>query len=231
HLLTHTSGLPAHRQYHKNKLNKEAIFDAINQEQLVAPVNSEVLYTDLGFMLLFRIVEKVTEQSFDTFLQEQFFQPLGMTETEYVQALNDYKIGVVHDENSESMGCISGHAGLFSCLNDLTCFARMMENDGVYNGKRFLSKAALRLSRANITAFSEEHRGLGWIRKSPYLASCGDYFSEESYGHTGFTGTSIWFDPIIQLNIILLTNSVHYGRHNHMIRLRPLLHNIIRSYF
>lgn len=245
HLLTHTSGLPAHRQYHKNKLNKEEILDAINQEQLVAPVNSEVLYTDLGFMLLFRIVEKVTEQSFDTFLQEQFFQPLGMTETgfcpsfhqnryaatEYVQALNDYKIGVVHDENSESMGGISGHAGLFSCLNDLTCFARMMENDGVYNGKRFLSKAALRLSRANFTAFSEEHRGLAWMRKSPYLASCGDYFSEESYGHTGFTGTSIWFDPIIQLNVILLTNSVHYGRHNHMIRLRPLLHNIIRSYF
>src|SRR5699024_2092685 len=64
HILTHTSGLPAHRQYHKNKLNTAAIFDGINQEQLVAPVNSEVLYTDLGFMLLFRIVEKVTEQSF-----------------------------------------------------------------------------------------------------------------------------------------------------------------------
>src|SRR5699024_869003 len=113
----------------------------------------------------------------------------------------------------------------------LTCFARMMESDGVYKGKRFLSKAALRLSRANITAFSEEHRGLGWMRKSAYLASCGDYFSDESYGHTGVTGTSIWFDPMIQLNVILLPNSGHYGRYNHMIRLRHLLHNIIRSYF
>src|SRR5699024_2942172 len=211
HLLTHTSGLPAHRQYHKDQLNKEGILDAINQEQLVAPINSEVLYTDLGFILLFRIVEKVTEQSFDTFLQEHFFQTLGMTETgfcpsfhqnryaatEYVRALNNYKMGIVHDENSESMGGISGHAGLFSSLNDLTCFARMMENDGVYNGKRFLSKAALNLSRANFTAKSEEHRGLAWMRKSPCLASCGDYFSEESYGHTGFTGTSIWFDPTI----------------------------------
>src|SRR5699024_7676245 len=194
---------------------------------------------------LFRIVEKVTEQSFDIFLQKQFFQPLGMTETgfcpsfhqnryaatEYVKALNDYKIGVVHDENSESLGDISGHAGLFSCLNDLTCFARMMVNDGIYNIKRILYKAVLRLSHANITAFSEYHCGLRWMSNNPHLASCGDYFSEESYGHTCFTGTSIWFDPIIQLNVILLTNSVHYGRHNHMIRLRPLLHNIIRSYF
>src|SRR5699024_12494006 len=81
HLLTHTSGLPAHRQYNKNKLNKEAIFDAINQEQIVAPVNSEVLYTELGFMLLHHIVEEVTEESVETCLAEQVFQPLGMTET------------------------------------------------------------------------------------------------------------------------------------------------------
>lgn len=245
HLLTHTSGLPAHRQYYKENLDKETIWHRINQEELVQPIGSNVLYSDLGFILLYHIIEKVTEQPFDIFLTDQFYTPMGMNETsfrpsfnreryaatEYSEKLNDYKFGIVHDDNAESMGGISGHAGLFSTLPDLIRFTQMIENEGTYNGKRILSSAALRLARSNFTGFSEEHRGLGWVHKSPVLTSCGDYFSDESYGHTGFTGTSIWFDPSIHLNVILLTNRVHYGRHPHILRLRPRLHNIIRSYF
>lgn len=245
HLLTHTSGLPAHRQFYKERLNKDEILNEINSEKLVALTGLEVIYSDLGFILLYHIIEKVTEQPFGIFLQDYFYTPLGMTETsfcpafykeryaatEYSERLNDYKFGLVHDDNAESMGGISGHAGLFSTIDDLTHFAQMIENDGIYNGEQFLSAAALKLARSNFTEFSAEHRGLGWMRKSPMLASCGDYFSTESYGHTGFTGTSMWFDPTVGLNVILLTNRVHYGRQPHIIRLRPRLHNIIRKYF
>lgn len=245
HLLTHTSGLPAHRQYYKESFTKSDIIDSIEQEKLVTPAGSNVLYSDLGFITLYRIIEKVTKQPLDAFLTDQFYTPLGMTETgfcpsfnreryaatEYSDKLKDYKFGIVHDDNTESMGGMSGHAGLFSTMDDLTRFAQMIENDGTYNGRRFLSSTALRMARSNFTKFSDEHRGLGWMRKSPALISCGVYFSNESYGHTGFTGTSIWFDPTIHVNVILLTNRVHYGRQSPINRLRPRLHNIIRSYF
>ena len=245
HLLTHTSGLPAHRSFYEEKMNREQILHHINQEQLVTPAGTEVDYSDLGFILLYQVVEKVTGQRFEDFLQEHFFSPLGMAETgfkptfekeryaatEFSESLGDYKRGIVHDENTESMGGISGHAGLFSTLADLTPMVRMIENDGEYDGRWYLSTSSLALARTNFTPNSVEHRGLGWMRKSPTLASCGDYFSPESYGHTGFTGTSIWFDPTVDLNVILLTNRVHYGRHPHLIRLRPRLHNIIRQYF
>ena len=107
----------------------------------------------------------------------------------------------------------------------------MIENKGVFNGKRILSQSSIDLSRRNFSPFDSEFRGIGWILKSPSSSSCGDFFHEDSYGHTGFTGTSIWFDPSIKLSIILLTNRVHYGRKDPIIRLRPRLHNIIRSHF
>ncbi|MFD1414429.1 serine hydrolase domain-containing protein [Oceanobacillus jeddahense] len=245
HLLTHTSGLPAHREYYKEELTKGSIINEIEQEELIGPIGANVVYSDLGFILLYHIIEKVTDQLFNQFLSEQFYKPLGMTETgfcptfnreryattEYSEKLNDYKFGIVHDDNAESMSGMSGHAGLFSTIEDLTRFTQMIENEGIYNGKRLLTSAALKLARSNFTESNEDHRGLGWMRKSPTFASCGDYFSNESYGHTGFTGTSIWFDPSVHLNIILLTNRVHFGRDPHIIRLRPRLHNIIRSYF
>ena len=96
-------------------------------------------------------------------------------------------------------------------------------------GRGFYLKLPLNWSRNNYTSFDSEHRGLGWILKSAAFSSCGDFFSPSSYGHTGFTGTSIWFDPEIKLHVILLTNRVHFGRQDHILRLRPRLHNIIRS--
>lgn len=245
HLLTHTSGLPAHRSFYKENLTTDEIIQRIHQEKLVDPPESKVSYSDLGFILLYHLVEHVTDQPFEVFLAEQFYEPLGMNETgfqptfrqeryaatEYSETRGDYKQGVVHDENAESMGGISGHAGLFSTIDDLTKWVKMIENEGEIDGERYLSESALTLARTNFTAWSDEHRGLGWMMKSPTRASCGDYFRSSSYGHTGFTGTSIWFDPTVNLNVILLTNRVHYGRQPHMIRLRPRLHNLIRRYF
>lgn len=244
-LLTHTSGLRSHRAFHAEKLSVDEILSEIYADENQSPVGSEVVYSDLGLMTLYRVVEVVTGVEFSQFLEREFFGPLDMTETgfnpsfekkrfaatEYCDQLGDYKRGIVHDENCEAMGGISGHAGLFSTVKDLGRFAEMLEKGGLYNGRRFLSEASLKLARQNFTPWASEHRGLGWQLKSPEFSSCGDYFSDQSYGHTGFTGTSLWIDPAVNLRVILLTNRVHYGRQPHIIRLRPRLHNLIRKYF
>lgn len=245
HLLTHTSGLPAHKQFYLEGLTTAQIVERICAETLEYPTGSKVIYSDLGLIMVYQIIEAVTGERIENFLLREIFEPLGMSETgynpsfdrnryaptEYNEKLRDYKHGIVHDDNTESMSGISGHAGLFSTLPDLQNYVSMIENGGVYKGKRILSQSSLELSRNNFTPFDSEYRGLGWVLKSPALASCGDLFSNGSYGHTGFTGTSIWIDPQVGLSVILLTNRVYYGRKPHMIRLRPRLHNVIRAYF
>ncbi|MEN2768666.1 serine hydrolase domain-containing protein [Ornithinibacillus xuwenensis] len=245
HLLTHTSGLPAHKPYFMNNLRTEEVLTSIYNEIPEYQPGEKVVYSDLGFIVLYQVIEKITGQRFEEVVQREILAPLEMHDTgfnpsfqkerfavtEYNEKLQDYKAGIVHDDNTESMGGISGHAGLFSTIDDLQKFCVMIENNGMYHGKRILSEASLRLSRKNYTSFDAEYRGLGWMLRSPTYASCGDYYAEESYGHTGFTGTSIWFDPEVALHVILLTNRVHFGRKPPILRLRPRLHNIIRSYF
>nr|WP_155669052.1 serine hydrolase domain-containing protein [Ornithinibacillus caprae] len=245
HLLTHTSGLPAHREYFREELNAEQVLERIYKQELGYATGGKVVYSDLGLITLYKVIEVITGKRFEQLVEGEILSPLKMNETmfnpsfkreryaatEYNEKLQDYKHGIVHDDNTEFMGGISGHAGLFSTVHDLQNFATMIENEGVFNGKQILSEAALRLSRKNYTSFDSEFRGLGWILKSPDYSSCGDYFSDAAYGHTGFTGTSMWFDPEVDLHVILLTNRVHFGRKPPILRLRPRLHNIIRSYF
>jgi len=243
-LLTHTSGLTSHQKFYEESLNKEEIFERIYEEELEYEPGTEVVYSDLGFILLARIVEIAADTRFENLVQKELFEPLGMEETgylpdfsseryaatEYSDALGTYKLGTVHDENANALGGVSGHAGLFSTIADLNKFATMIENKGKYKDRQILSPHAISLSKKNFTSFADDFRGLGWQRQSQGT-SAGDYFDESSYGHTGFTGTSIWFDPTVDLNVILLTNRVHYGRQNHINRLRPRLHNLIRQHF
>lgn len=243
HLLTHTSGLPAHIPFHLEALHTEQILQRIYGQELVAQPGERVIYSDLGLITLYKIIETLTGEKFEAYVKKEIFDSLNMKETgfnpsfernryaatEYSEKLGEYKNGIVHDENTESMGGISGHAGLFSTIHDLANFTKMIENNGMFEGKRVLSEASIALSRKNYTPFDSEYRGLGWILKSPAFSSCGDFFSSSSYGHTGFTGTSIWFDPRIKLHVILLTNRVHFGRQDAILRLRPRLHNIIRT--
>lgn len=245
HLLTHTSSMAAHRNFYLENLNCDEVMDEIFLERLNDPLGSKVIYSDLGFITLYKLIEAVTNEDFTEFVDREIFKPLGMTDTsfnpsypkeryaatEYSEKLKEYKRGIVHDDNTESMGGVSGHAGLFSTINDLQKFAMMIENNGVHEGEAILSERAVELSKRCYTSFDSEHRGIGWILKSPTYSSCGDYFSEDSYGHTGYTGTSMWFDPENELHVILLTNRVHFGRKDPIIRLRPRLHNIIRSHF
>lgn len=244
YLLTHTSGLPAHRPLHLEAATTDEVMEKIYDEPLAYPSGHKVVYSDLNFITLYKVAGAVTGENFERFIAREVFMPLEMHETgfnpsfakvryaatEYNESLQAYKCGVVHDENAEAMDGVSGHAGLFSTMTDLQKFALMIENGGTYKGKRILSEAVLAMSRKNYTPFDSEYRGLGWVIKSPVYASCGDLFSDKACGHTGFTGTSMWFDPEAELHVILLTNRVHFGRHPHMNRLRPRLHNIIRSH-
>ncbi|MFD1735435.1 serine hydrolase domain-containing protein [Bacillus salitolerans] len=243
HLLTHTSGLPSHKQYYIEGLNKEQIYERIYQQELEVPMGKKVIYSDLGLIVLYNLIERITGETFERFSKREIFDPLDMTETcfnprfakdrfaatEYSEKLTDYKHGIVHDENTESMGGISGHAGLFSSVRDIANFAEMVENNGIFRGRRILSGPSLEIARLNYTEFDVEGRGLGWQLKGKGRAACGDLFSEDSYGHTGFTGTSIWFDPTVKLHVILLTNRVHFGRNEEILRIRPRLHNLIRA--
>lgn len=244
HLLTHTSGLPSHRPYHLEQHNASQIIESVCVEELSAPIEERIIYSDLNFILLYHIIEQITNKPFPEFVSEEIFKPLGMNETmflphfskerfaptEYFDHIQDYKCGVVHDENAESMGGVSGHAGLFSTIDDLAKYCLMIEREGLNECSTFLSKVTLKLTRRNFTPYDpHEFRGLGWILKGPKQSSCGDLFSTNSYGHTGFTGTSIWFDPDEELHVILLTNRVHLGRKSPIIRLRSRLHNIIRA--
>lgn len=244
HLLTHTSGLKARYPFDEDHLTARQILEQIYVDEQETPIGQNVIYSDLGMIALYKVIETVTQEDFSAFVQKNIFEPLNMYETtfnptypkeryaatEFSKKHGDYKRGIVHDENAEAMGGVSGHAGLFSTVRDLSKFATMIENDGLYQGRRILSRAGLKLSQQNFTPWAKEYRGLGWMLKSPVYSSCGDYFSKTSFGHTGFTGTSIWFDPEVKLRIILLTNRVHYGRKDHILRLRPCLHNIVRAF-
>ncbi|WP_062353969.1 serine hydrolase domain-containing protein [Bacillus kwashiorkori] len=244
HLLTHTSGLTAHRPYYLDCQSREEVLAKIYEETPVEKIGEKVIYSDLGFILLSKVIEVISGMKFEKFVQNNIFQPLEMLETgfnlpfakerfavtEKSRFTNKFKAGTVHDDNAEAMGGVSGHAGLFATLADLEKFAAMIENDGVYFGKRILSKSVLQLAKNNFTYFdTNEYRGLGWQLKGPQYAPCGDLFSPKAFGHTGYTGTSIWFDPEINLHVIFLTNRVHIENKQEILSIRPKLHNLIRA--
>lgn len=240
-LLTHSSGLTAHRAYFERKLSAAEVLQEIVEEKLEYVPDKSVVYSDLGFILLMEIIEKVSGQKIDEYARQHLFGPMGMTDTgykpshdrqrfaptEYYDHLQGHKYGLVHDDNTEFMGGISGHAGLFSTMDDLSVFTDMLENNGVHNGKKILDAHWLALSRRNFTPFADESRGLAWQLKGSGASPAGDLMSESTYGHTGYTGTSFYIDPDKELTVMLLTNRVYFGRHLEMLRLRPRLHNII----
>jgi serine-type D-Ala-D-Ala carboxypeptidase len=221
-LLTHRSGLPAGRALWRTARNpQEARLQVIDTPLSCAPGRCFV-YSDLGPILLAMVVETVSGKGMDQFLAERVFEPLGMTSTFFrphasltsriapteVTPPRGYPIrGEVHDENAYALGGVAGHAGLFSTARDLSIFAQMMLNGGIYNGARILSDTTVAL-------FTKRHagtRGLGWDTANGALGA-GQYLNENAYGHTGFTGTSMWLDPEREMFVILLTNRVHAAR-------------------
>jgi beta-N-acetylhexosaminidase len=232
HLLSHSSGLEATALLYKEVRGKAAFVERIQAMDLVYPPGSKSIYSDLGIILLGKILEQVAGQPLDTFVRERVFEPLGMRDTMFnppaelrpriaPTELDPWRgrvvQGEVHDENAFAMGGVAPHAGLFSTAGDLARFAQMLLNGGVLDGRRIVSRETMGrfTHRAGIPS---SDRALGWDMKSAEGSSAGTLFSPRSFGHTGFTGTSIWIDPERQLFVILLTNRVHPTRENQLIR-------------
>lgn len=242
HLLTHTSGLPAHIPLYSLLGRREDAYNYIAGLSLEYEPGTKVVYSDLGFILLGRIAELVAGKPLDELAKELVFEPLGMRETafnpppelreraaatEHCKLRNRILKGEVHDENAWFMGGVAGHAGLFSTASDLALYAQMWLNRGSLGSARVLSPATVELATRNHTQGLNECRGLGWaLNCRP--CSCGDLMSPKAYGHTGFTGTSLWIDPAYELSVILLTNRVHPTRENQcLLRARRLIHNAV----
>jgi serine-type D-Ala-D-Ala carboxypeptidase len=223
-LLEHRSGLPAGRELWRIALTPEDARQAIISSPLECNPGRCYIYSDLGPDLLAFIVEAASGQKFDAFLQQRLFDPLSMQDTYFRPhwTLRDriapteltpprgYPLrGEVHDENAFVMGGVAGHAGLFSTATDLAVFAQMMLNRGEINGVRIVADSTVALFTENTA--SRGSRALGWDT-CDHDGSCGKYLSNTAYGHTGFTGTSLWIDPERNLFVILLTNRVHAAR-------------------
>ena len=242
-LLLHDAGLPAHRDFYKQAKGHEAVVALVATEPLVREPGKEVEYTDLGMILLGEIIERVTGEGLDKFAQDHIFDPLGMTNSFYNPAAKlrtriaptendtDFRkrllVGEVHDENAWALGGVSGNAGLFSTAGDVAIFAQMMLNGGIYEHHRVVSRSTVEKFTAR-QVIGTSARTLGWDVPTPPISSSGKYFSANSFGHTGFTGTSLWIDPDRDLFVILLTNRVNPTRTNEQIRqVRPALHDAV----
>jgi len=221
-LLTHTSGLPAGRDIWRIAQTPLEARALVLSTPLEGRPGAQYIYSDLGADVLGLLVEVVSGEPLDKFLNRRVFEPLGMNETMYRPADSlKYRIaptevtpprgyplrGEVHDENAYALGGVAGHAGLFSTAADLSVFAQMMLNGGEYNGVQIVSKPTVDLFVSR--AFG--HRALGWDTAEGDYGS-GRYLGPTAYGHTGFTGTSMWIDPEREMFVILLTNRVHAAR-------------------
>jgi CubicO group peptidase (beta-lactamase class C family) len=241
-LLLHNSGLPAFKPYYKMFNKAEDVLKDIYACKPEYPTGTQTVYSDLGIITLGKVIEKVTGEKLDVFAQKEIFNPLGMQNTMYnpPDSLKKYCApteydnywrhkqiqGEVHDETASLLGGVAGHAGLFSTAGDIAKVLQMLLQDGKFNGKRIIKPATVKLFTKRQSEKST--RALGWDTKSESGSSAGNLFSSDSYGHTGFTGTSVWTDPERNLFVIFLTNRVYPSRDNHKIyKVRPALHNAV----
>jgi beta-N-acetylhexosaminidase len=243
-LMTHTSGLPPFKEYWRTSTGKQDTLSRIFVEPLEYEPGTKVVYSDLGIILMAEIIQRLTGKPLDQLANEYIFGPLGMKNSMYTppkklwpeiaptevdnQLRHHLVQGEVHDENAFAIGGVSGHAGVFSTAPDLAAFCQMLLNGGVYAHNRILKRATL----AEFTtpqALAKNTRTLGWVAHSENgNGFSGHYFSAHSYGHTGFTGTSLWIDPEKDLFVVLLTNRVNPTRENMKIaQVRPAVHDAV----
>ena len=226
-LLTHTSGLPAWLPLYNVADTPEARIDAVYSVKPEAPPGTAYIYSDLGYITLGELVEEVTGKGLDEVIAETITEPLGMDDTmftppdslrhriaatEYEPWVNRGMVwGSVHDENAWSLGGVAGHAGLFSSSHDLAVFAQMLLNGGVYDGARVLQRDTVRTILTDFNSeFPESAHGLGFALGQHW--SMDAMTTPVTFGHTGYTGTSLVVNPMSHSFTILLANNVHPTR-------------------
>ena len=255
-LLLHRAGLPAFRRWFVEIHGRAAYVDAIANEPLESDPGTSTVYSDIGVMTLALILEEISGRPLDELLEDRLFGPLGMTDTGFRPAAARLRRiapteidprrggklhGRVHDENADAFGGVAGHAGLFSSARDLAAFAQFMLDGGVARAcdpslagtpcRRGRSVSERLIADTTLARFTTRWddtstRALGWDTPSD-RSSAGDWFSASSFGHTGYTGTSIWMDPENDLWVVLLTNRVNPTRENSKhVELRRAVHDL-----
>ncbi|MDQ6788371.1 MAG: beta-lactamase family protein, partial [Acidobacteriota bacterium] len=262
-LLTHTSGFAPDFDLREKWTGRDGMLAALYKEKLRQPAGTRFVYSDINFITLGEIVRRVRQQTFEGFAYFDFFKPLKMDDTKFVNAFLDDKTisqiqdfsckpinepfciskeqstriaptenikgqqsylggtfdgndgdqilrGKVHDPTAYRMGGIAGHAGLFSTGDDLARFCQMLLNGGILDGKRILSaQTVARMTAPIVVSEDGSTRGLGWDINTAFSSNRGELFPLGSFGHTGFTGTSIWIDRVSQTFVVFLSNRVH----------------------
>jgi CubicO group peptidase (beta-lactamase class C family) len=219
-LLTHNGGLEAGGNT-SGARGREQYLQVINARPLLYEPGTRMIYSDWDMILLQLVLERISGKTLVVLAAEKIFRPLGMTDTQFNPALSlrariaptevdnnrgGLLWGTVHDNNAYMMGGVAGHAGLYSTARDLAVFSLMMLNGGEWEGKRIARPSTI--SRWTARQGKESSRALGWDSPDGG-SSAGQFFSPWSYGHTGFTGTSIWIDPQKDLFVVVLTNAVN----------------------
>lgn len=251
HLLTHTSGLPPYVEPGGHAGVEKLFGRSLPTEKLVAyiaqlpktdPPGTALHYSCLGYITLAHIIKMVSGQDIAQFSQERIFAPLKMKHTFFCPPQGEVSrcvptevvdgkplIGIVHDPLARLQGGISGNAGLFSTADDLALFAEMMLHNGTYKGERILSPLTVSRMTSVWPKAAFSGRGLGWDLHSPQSSNGGDLFGPNSYGHTGYTGTSIWIDPDTETYIIFLTNRVHPDDKGAISAMRSRVANVVAA--
>jgi CubicO group peptidase (beta-lactamase class C family) len=238
-LLAHSSGLPAYEKLFLRAQTRGELLPAAFSTPLTADPGAKTEYSDIGFIILGIALERIAEESLDRFCQHEVFGPLAMMHSAFnppaawrasiPPTANDQSFrhriiqGEVQDENASVMGGVAGHAGVFASAEDLAIFAHAMFS----GGRPILRPETLSLFTRRESSPSGTSRALGWDTPSSPSQS-GKYFSSNSFGHLGYTGTSLWIDPERQLSIILLTNRTWPDCSNQAIKqLRPKFHDAV----
>lgn len=243
HLLTHTSGYESWRPFHlQGEPTKAEIINTILNAKLVYHPGDSSIYSDWNFILLAQIIEKISGLPLDQFANQEIYQPLGLKNTLFNPSARDLNTiapteldtvwrkrlvqGTVHDETAQLLGGVSGHAGLFSTIQDVSVLAQLLLNKGEFNGIRIFSPETVE-QFTKLSSF-KGLRGLGWDIKSPKgYTSAGTLMGPKTYGHLGFTGTSIWIDPEMGVGVIVLSNRVYPTRNNKRISaFRPKIYDL-----
>ena len=221
HLLTHQSGLTADNSLEDYRHGRREAVRRIMQLPLLSPPGERFRYSDVGFIVLGLLVEKVSGQPLDRFARENIFRPLGMDETTFnpgpelrrraaatEKREGRWMVGEVHDPRAYLLGGVAGHAGLFSTAEDLARYAQMMLGQGRLGPRRVLAPRTVEVMTRPYRV-SAGLRALGWDKLSPYSSNRGELMTPRAFGHGGFTGTGMWIDPGLDLYVIFLSNRLH----------------------
>ena len=237
-LLTHTSGL-GDIQLRPWQGMQTVISKAAAQKNRPRP-GSTFDYADINFILLGELVHRVSGKTLDAYCHDELYVPLGAHDTMFLPPENlidmiaptlGFTSGVVQDGTARRLGRVAGHAGLFSSASDLGRFARMILGGGSIDGTRILSERVVaQMTAPYFCSNARIVRGLGWDMASPFSAPRGSFFSDTSFGHTGYSGSSIWMDPQRDLFVVLLTNRLNYRDTSHFNQLRRDVSTVAASF-